>query len=163
MNQIDMFNGEEAYLRKMRENWKKNIEEKGGHCPCCERFGKVYKRKMNQHLALCLRWIYVHGEEDGWVDVQNKAPRWILKSKTYPLLEHWNLIESKENGSGVWKATDQGREFIHGYRAVPVAVHIYGNRLWGSEVEDIDFKNCFGKHFNFEEMMEAEFNWANIK
>ena len=163
MKQIDMFNSEEAYLRKMREDWNRSIEAKGGHCPCCTRFGKVYKIKMSQHLALCLRWIYVHGEEGGWVDVQNKAPRWMMKSKTYPLLEHWNLICSKEQRSGIWKATEKGREFTHGYRTVPAAVHIYDNRIWGFEATDTDFKGCFGKHFDFEEMMEGEFNWAKIK
>ena len=162
MNQIDMFNGEEAYLRKMRENWKKDIEAKGRRCSCCDRYGKVYRRPLSQHLALCLRWIYVQSEDNDWVDVQNTAPRWMMKSKAYPLLEHWNLIESKEHRSGIWKVTERGVNFIHGYLTVPAAVHIYDNRVWGFESENTDFRKCFGKHFNFEEMMEAEFNWAKI-
>lgn len=163
MKQIDMFDSQEAFIRSLKEEWKKEIEGKGGQCPCCEKFGKVYKMKMSQHLALCLRWIFIHGDADGWVDVQNSAPRWMMKSKTYPLLEHWNLIESKGHRSGVWKVTSRGIEFVHGYRTVPVAVHIYDNRIWGFEKSETDFKSCFGKHFDFEEMMEGEFNWAKIK
>ena len=163
MNQIDMFNSQEAFIQSLKEEWKKEIEGKGGFCPCCEKFGKVYKIKMSQHLALCLRWIFVHGATDGWVDVQNSAPRWMMKSKTYPLLEHWGLVAAKAQRSGIWKATERGIEFVLGHRTVPSAVHIYDNRIWGFEESEVLFKQCFGKHFDFEEMMNEQFNWAKIK
>jgi len=93
IDQFDMFDGEGAFLGKMRHHWNKAIEGEGAFCPCCGKWGKVYKTKMSQHLALCLRWISTHGDSDGWADVQNTAPRFMLKSKTYTLLEHWDLIE----------------------------------------------------------------------
>lgn len=161
--QMDMFSDEGMFLAKMRNAWNKAIEADGGFCPCCGKWGKVYKTKLSQHLALCLRWIAINGDDDGWVDVQNKAPRWILKSKTYPLLEHWGLIDSQSKRSGVWRATLRGWDFINGLAQVPSAVHIYDNRVWGFESEEVSFRGCFGKHFDFDEMMSDQFNWASIK
>lgn len=161
--QFDMFEGEGHFLAKMRSNWSKSIEGDGSHCPCCGKWGKVYKTKLSQHLALCLRWIAISADEEGWVDVQNTAPRWMLKSKTYNLLEHWGLIDSKSHRSGIWRATLRGWDFINGLSTVPAAVHIYDNKVWGFDSEETSFHGCFGKHFDFDEMMSEQFSWANIK
>lgn len=161
--QFDMFDNEGAWLAKMRHNWNSWIEADGSFCPCCGKWGKVYKIKLSQHLALCLRWMLVHGDENGWVDVQNRAPRWMLKSKTYPLLEHWDLVESQAKRSGIWRATRKGQDFISGSITMPSAVHIYDNKVWGFESQDVSFRGCFGKHFDFDEMMSAQFRWADLK
>lgn len=164
IDQFDMFDGEGAFLAKMRHNWNKAIEAEGAFCPCCGKWGKVYKTKLSQHLALCLRWMFVHGDEaDGWVDVQNKGPRWMLKSKTYPLLEHWDLIESKATRSGIWRVTLKGQDFVQGLINLPNAVHIYDNKVWGFEADEVSFRQCFGNHFDFDEMMSSQFKWANIQ
>ncbi len=73
------------------------------------------------------------------------------------------LIESKSQRSGSWRATLRGWDFINGLVAVPSAVHIYDNKVWGFEDEEVTFRDCFGKHFDFDEMMSEQFNWANIK
>ena len=161
--QFDLFEGEGMFLAKMRNNWNKSIESDGSFCPCCGKWGKVYKRKLDQHLALCLKWISRQGDEDGWVDVQNKGPRWMLKSKTYPLLEHWQMIESQSKRSGVWRVTLRGQDFLAGHTSVPAAVHIYDNRVWGFEAEEVSFRGCFGRQFDFDEMMSEQFNWANLR
>lgn len=161
--QVEMFESESVWLAKMRSTWNKSIEGEGAFCPCCGKWGKVYKTKLSQHLALCLRWIAVNGDDDGWIDVQAKGPRWMLKSKTYSLLEHWGLVESKAQRSGVWRATLKGWDFINGLVSVPSAVHIYDNKVWGFEEEETTFRGCFGVHFNFDEMMDEQFNWASLK
>jgi len=164
IDQFDMFEGEGSFLAKMRNNWNKSIEADGGFCPCCGKWGKVYKTKLSQHLALCLRWMYIHGDAvDGWVDVQNTAPRWMLKSKTYPLLEHWDLIESKSTRSGIWRVTLRGQDFLNGLINLPSAVHIYDNKVWGFDAEEVSFRGCFGTHFDFDEMMSDQFKWANLQ
>jgi len=162
--QFDMFGDESAWLNKLRTNWSKAIEGGGAICPCCDRNGKVYRARLHQTMALALRWIAVNKEDDdGWVNVQNKGPRWMLKGKNYCLLEHWGLIESKSNRSGVWRATPKALEFIDGTITMPSAVYIYDNRVWGFDDEETSFRSCFGKYFDFDEMMSAQFKWANIK
>jgi len=161
MMSAELFAEEAVYLERMRTSWNQTIEGEGGHCPCCGKWGKVYKTKLSQHLALCLKWIIDHG--DAWVDVQNEAPRWMLKSKTYPLLEHWALIESRGTRSGIWTATQRGRDFVSGYESMPEAVYIYDNRRWGFSEAEVNFRQCFGKHFDFDELMSAQFNWAKLR
>jgi len=163
MSQLEMFDNEGEWLKKLRTNWGTAIEADGGFCPCCGKWGKVYKVKLSQHLALCLRWMYLRGDDDGWVDVQNSAPRWMLKSKTYPLLQHWKFLEPKSRRSGVWRITPEGTDFVRGLITAPSAVHIYDNSIWGYEDEDTSFRGCFDKHFDFDEMMSDQFNWANIR
>ena len=149
-------------LEIARETWRNAIEGDGAYCPCCDKWGKVYKMKLSQHLALCLRWIATHGDEDGWVDVQNSAPRWILKSKTYNLLVHWGLIQGRDKRSGVWRATPRGRDFINANCTMPAAVYIYNNQVWGVDATQTSFRGCFGKHFNFDEMMSTQFRWSEV-
>jgi acyl CoA:acetate/3-ketoacid CoA transferase len=50
-----------------------------------------------------------------------------------------------------------------GANMMPAAVYIYDNKVWGFEQEETTFAGCFGKHFDFDEMMSEQFNWANIK
>lgn len=152
------------YLEGVREEWVATIEGKGGTCPCCDRWGKVNKLSLSQHLALCLRWIYLNGDknDDGWVHVQNKAPRWMLKSKTYSTLEHWGLIEGMEKRSGVWRATPKGIAFQNSSIMVPASVYIYNKKVWGIDSVETSFQGCFGKHFNFDEMMSERFDWSNV-
>jgi hypothetical protein len=163
MMSAELFAEEAEYLERLRTSWNQTIEGEGGHCPCCGKWGKVYKTKLNQHLALCLKWIVDHAGDDGWVDVQNRAPRWMLKSKTYPLLEHWTLIESRATRSGIWAATARGRDFVKGNAYMPEAVYIYDNRRWGFAEKEVNFRQCFGKHFDFDELMSAQFNWAKLR
>lgn len=160
--QMEMFSDDGIFLAKLRSNWSKTIEEDGGHCPCCGKWGKVYKTKLSQHLALCLKWIASHEGEDGWADVQNNGPRWMLKSKTYPLLEHWKMIEYKERRSGCWRVTTQGHEFLRGRLMVPASVLIYDNRIWGVDNESVSFRDCFGRHFDFDALMSDPIDWANV-
>ena len=163
MTQMDMFGNEGAWLERMRRNWRMAIEGDGGIGPCCDRSGKVYRFKLNQTHALSLRWIQIHGDQDGWVDVQNKAPRWILKGKNYSMLTHWGLLESKGNRSGVWRVTKKAEDWIAGRMGIPESVFIYDNRVWGESDEQTPFRGCIGKHFDFDEIMSSQFNWANLK
>ena len=163
MNQKDMFSDDDSFLNKLKEQWETAIMGDGGNCPCCGKWGKVYKYKLSQHLALALRWIVVHGKENGWVHVQNTAPRWMLKSKTYPLLAHWKLIEHQSNRSGIWRATYIGTMFSEGQINQPSAVYIYDNDIWGFDSAEVSFRGCFGDHFDFDEMMSTRFDWSKVK
>lgn len=161
MQQEFFDDNDSLYIAKKK--WQDTIGGKGGHCPCCGKWGKVNKYKLSQALALALKWIVDHGHpQTGWVDVQNKAPRWMLKSKTYPLLAHWNLIESGGKRSGVWKANAAGVAFASGLGSIPSAVYTYDNTVWAYDKEQTSFRGCFGRHFDFDEMMSTRFDWSNV-
>jgi hypothetical protein len=158
MKQLSMF--DESPMAEMKDKWRKTIEGDGGFCPCCGKWGKIYKYKLSQHLALALRWIMVHGDEEGWVDVQKKGPRWMLRAKTYPLLVHWQMIEGAAKRSGIWRVTQKGREFATGQTSAAAAVWVYDNTIY--EVSDslTSYRGCFGKHFDFDELMSDRYDWT---
>lgn len=149
-------------LVDLRKRWKDTISDDGGCCPVCGRWGKVYRYRLTQTLALSLKWIADHGDEDGWTDVQKTGPRWMLRSKTYPLLTHWRMIESRDFRSGIWRVNEYGRRFINGADQAHRAVFVYDDRVMGVEEERVTFRACFGVKFNFDELMSANFNWANL-
>lgn len=149
-------------VQSLKEQWTETIAGKGGCCPVCDRFGKVYKYKMSQSLAQSLKWIVDNGGTNGWVHVQQNAPRWMMRSKTYPLLEHWGLIESQGGRSGVWRATQAGRDFVVGGRLAPSAVYVYDDKLMAVDASHTTFTGCFDVNFNFEELMAATLNEAEL-
>lgn len=150
------------HLRKMQDEWDATIAGEGGCCPVCGKFGKVYKYKLSQSLALALKWIGDHGADDGWVDVQTKGPRWMLRSKTYPLLSHWGFIEAQAARSGIWRLTEEGRDFLAGFEVAPCAVYVYDNKVMALDAENITFRGCFGLRFDFDELMSDHFKWADV-
>lgn len=157
---MDLF--DDAHLRQLKEDWEETICGDGGFCPVCGKFGKVYRYKLSQALVLALKWIADHGQEEGWVDVQTTGPRWMLRSKTYPLLAHWKMIEAQNSRSGVWRVAKPGKDFIGGSVLVPKAVFVYDNRVLALDAETTSFRGCFGVKFDFEELMSTNFNWANV-
>lgn len=150
------------HLKNLQDEWDRTITGEGGCCPVCGKFGKVYKYKLSQALGLALKWIKDHAGEDGWVDVQTRGPRWMIRSKTYPLLAHWQFIESKNARSGVWRVTDLGRDFLSGFEVAPRAVYVYDNKVMALDAENISYRGCFGVRFDFDELMSDQFNWANV-
>ena len=87
----------------------------------------------------------------------------MLKSKTYSFLKHWDVVESKGHRSGIWRATDKGKDFVLGLIKLPSAVYVYDDTVFGFEAEEVSFRGCFGKHFDFDEMMSSQFIWANLR
>ena len=149
-------------LQKLKREWQETIEGDGGCCPVCGKFGKVYKINLSQALALSLKWIADNGGEDGWVDVQTKGPRWMLRAKTYALLVHWGFIESQSPRSGIWRANAKGRAFLGLEVVAPKAVYIYDNHVMALDAEGTSFRGCFGVKFDFDELRSSNFNWANV-
>jgi hypothetical protein len=59
--------------------------------------------------------------------------------------------------------TYRGVEFVYGGLELPEAVYIYDNKRWGFDEKMVQFRQCFGRHFDFDELMSAQFNWAKLK
>jgi hypothetical protein len=163
MSQLSIFDIEmRDYLDELKKSWVETIENDGGNCPCCERWGKVNVFKLTEALAASLMWMYKHRNEDDTVDVQNKAPRWILKAKTYPLLKHWGLIESVSPRSGIWEVTTKGKDFLFGFNKLPDRVFIYNNEVFSFGKKETDYRGCLGVKFSFEDMMSERFSWTKL-
>lgn len=168
--QIDLFSSPEKYLAKLRQQWRDTIENDGGHCPCCDRWGKVSPQGMSETMALGLLWIArAKTDEYGWVDVPKSAPRWMLRGKTYTTMARWALVEkggrddTTKKSDGLWRVTEKGWAFLRGEIAIPQKVYSYNNTVEGYSEKVVYFRDCFGKHFDYETVMADNFNLNAIK
>ena len=137
--------------------------EDGAVCPVCDRFGKVYTRKLNSGMVATLCWIvqvYLDNKEEEWIDVAQDAPRFVLKNREFGRLVHWGLIIPKRNmedktkrDSGLWKPTVLGIKFATRKDAVPKEVKIWKNELIWTSDERIDVLTALNNKFDYEELM----------
>jgi hypothetical protein len=84
-------------LKDARDLFFKEIETPAGTtCPCCDRYAKLYKRKLNTGMVRTLVWLYMRNAKFGayaWIDVPRTAPRRTLNSAETGKLAHWGLAE----------------------------------------------------------------------
>lgn len=147
-------------LPPMPPAWTAAIEGDGAHCPCCHRWGKVYRRGLNASMARALMWL-VHQEarSDGWIHVPSGAPPWLLRSQQLPTLRLWDLVEGFSTGgsqlqsSGLWKPTQLGVAFANNRATVQKYVYVYNNAVRDTEGDQIFIGDALGSKYNYEEIM----------
>lgn len=154
-------------LEHLRHSWNKTIHGDGGKCPCCDRFGKVYSRTINETMAKSLEWLYKQNTTKGlreWIDVPNSAGKEILRTNQLSLLRWWDLVgrqtpsptDKKHKGkhSGMWRITLKGMDFVEGKAVVPYKVHTYAGEVVGQTDDNlITFEACRGTRFDYQETM----------
>ena len=97
---------------------------------------------------------YADVDADGWVDVPNTAPRWLVQSNQLPTLRWWGLVERKGNEgetktkhSGLWRPTSEGLDFVHHGTRVPKQVFTYNDTVQGYSTETVTIRDCFADNF----------------
>lgn len=153
----------EPTLTELQEDWHELIEHEGGICPVCQRFGKIYPRRINLKMARNLIWLHkacaVSEERGQWVDVPKIAPRNIISSNQHPTLKYWGLVErkpasnEKQKHSGIWRITALGIAFVEGKVSVPAKIYHYNDTLMGATAEQVFIHDCFKTHFDYQEVM----------
>jgi len=150
-------------MGRLRAIWRGTIESGGGHCPVCDRWGRVYSRPINRTMARSLMWLaYTKHDTYAWVDVANTAPRWVVQSNQLSTLRWWGLIERKPNEggnntkhSGVWRLTDKGFDFVHHSVPIPKHVFTYNDTVQGYGIGTVTFKDCFIDNFDYNAIMSS--------
>ena len=169
MKQLDFFG--EGAVEAIRKNWRDTIENEGGHCPCCDRWGKINSISITETMALSLLWLSRQPTDDlGFVKVTDTAPLWVARSRSYPALQHWGLIvkvsKSKDKNKrteGLWQVTAKGMAFLRNQISIPKKCFVYDKGIEGYSAEEVYFADCFGKQFVYAEVMADTFNLNNIK
>lgn len=152
-------------LATLKSSWRETIEHDGGHCPVCDRWGRIYGRNINETMARSLLWLVnAERDSDGWVDVPKTAPRWLVRSNQLPTLKWWGLVERRGNTeespnkfSGMWRPTELGCKFAAGQAQVPRKVFTYNNNVEGFGEEKIFIRECMGEIFDYQEVMSLNF------
>ena len=147
-------------LQALRNEWRLKIEGDGGHCPCCDRWGKIYRRGLNSAMARALIWLVKQPDRgDGWVHVPDNAPPWLLRSNQLCTLHLWGLITSfsaadtKLASSGLWQATAKGLAFAQNTHRVPKYAYVYNNTVFDFDGEDVSIIDCLGDKYNYHSLM----------
>ena len=126
MTQQEMFGGET--LAAARARVRKEMWEGGCRCPCCNRIVRVYRYRLNETMVDALAWLAAKTENDGWVDVPKFGKRRTVRSNQLGTLANWGVVEQKHNTdsrkrcSGIWRATEKGRQFLR--REISLSSHV---------------------------------------
>ena len=154
----------------LRKEWRTTIEGEGGHCPVCDRWGKIYTKRitktMVKRLAAMAR---VCGGKREWVYLPDITQAVGLAAYSVTALKHWGLVEQRvsetvldENNkpvlgdkktSGFWRVTQAGVSFLDGRTRVPKYLLVYNDTTIDSSQDSIGVQECMGEHFNYGEMM----------
>ena len=154
-----MTDDQHTFLDKLRFAWRVDIDGDGGHCPCCDRWGKIYPRSLNETMARSLLWLVNQSANDDWIDVPQRAPRWLVRSNQLPTLRWWGLVErldtedKTKKHSGFWRATESGVLFAQNRLQVPKKVYTYNAEVEGFSQELVTIKDCI-ENFDYSAVME---------
>lgn len=149
---------EQIFLDELRGMWRTAIEADGGHCPCCDRWGKIYPRSLNETMARSLVWLAHHSANGDWVDIPQRGPRWLVRSNQLPTLRWWGLVERLETDdktkkhSGFWRATEMGVMFAQNRFEVPKKVYTYNAEVESFSEEFVTIKDCV-ENFDYSAVM----------
>jgi hypothetical protein len=158
---LDLF--EQDFLNKLKTDYRKVLENAGGDCPCCGRFGKYNGYSITKTDAKALVWIFVNGDKDGWVHMPTASPREFMRAKSFTNLRYWGLIEDYPNdskevkGSGLWRVTNKAIRYIRGEMQLPKNAFVFDRTLMGFSEKQVYFSECFKDYFNLEEVMNSRF------
>jgi hypothetical protein len=152
-------------VKQLRGNWHATIEDEGGYCPVCSRWGKIYARALNRTMARSLLWLCKEALNNPWVDVPKMAPRWLVRSNQLPTLKAWGLVErapvdpkSKTKHSGMWRPTELGVQFALQQVTVPKKVYTYNDTVQSVSPEQVSLTDCFGDDFDYQATMNDMFS-----
>jgi len=157
-------------IEQAKEHWKHTIADDGGHCPVCNRWGKIYKRNINTTMAASLMWLASEKQENGWVDVPKRAPKWLLASNQLSTLKWWDLVErcpadeeSRTKFSGLWRPTEVGVAFSLGFITMPKSVYTYNDKVEDFGQDQIYIFECFAEYFDYKEVMLGRYSSLETK
>jgi hypothetical protein len=147
-------------------DWLRQHVRDGAVCPCCRQLAKIYRRKLNSSMARSLIWLVrAAGPTLDWVEVTQRAPRWLVRSRELSKLTYWGLVEkcpkdpastSGGRDSGAWRPTPDGVDFAMARTHLPAHALVYDNRVLRLDgAEQVDIRQALGKRFNYEELMRA--------
>lgn len=77
------------------------------------------------------------------------TPSYITRSRTFPKLRHWGLIEAGERGE--WRPTQRGVDFLEGRITVPKRVYVFNNEKRDESEEQVSARAAL-ESFDYKEM-----------
>lgn len=149
-------------LKQARE-FLQNALDDGVVCPCCDKFAKRYRRKLNSGVAAWLLvLVRLHRDTGDWVHTRDVIRDGIFRlssahgsGQAQSLLPHWGLVKGGSKGTGLWIPTDKGLEFALNKITVQRRVVTYNNICEGFDGDQISIHDALGDKFDYDELMAA--------
>jgi len=143
-------------LEEAQRNFEEGLD-KGTICPCCKRYAKVYKRKLNQRMALALIDIYLQLRRlrfGTYLHVNNMETAGAsLQNREFSKLRYWGLIKADLRRDGYWTITRKGIKFAQGGQTVPNHIVLRFSELLRFEGHLITIREALGEQFSLEELL----------
>lgn len=153
-------------LDEAREEFFEAAKGQGGRCPCCDRFGKIYKRKLHSSMAAVLILLY-RNQHLGYVHVHTLINASISPAVAaairgdFAKLRYWDLIQEgfdirdgDKKHNGTWRITETGVAFATGKIKVYEKIWLYNTQFLGvAGDKQIDIFDALGNRFSYRELM----------
>lgn len=154
-------------IKQARDYIASNRNE-GVYCPCCSKFVKAYRRKINATQAAALIWLVRMTEIAGrsFAHVPSEAPRTVVRSNQLSTLKHWGLVENvpgitgddgNTTESGAWKPTQLGIDFVYKNATVPSHVVIADDQTLNPDAgPQVNVITVLGNKFNYDTLINFQ-------
>ena len=141
-------------IAEAKQHLKDNFKT-GTVCPCCNKYVKAYKRKLNSGIARALILMHRLGAYNGkYIHVQNEFAKLKLRATTmdYAYAEKWKLIEDGDD-IGTWTLTTIGVQFVLGNKFLPDHCLVYNGSVYSWSKNLVNIKTALTKSFDYKELM----------
>jgi len=132
-------------LKRARAFVTENAHD-GVTCPCCDKYVKVYGRKLSQEMATFLLDLVIAYSKNSmdWVNTRDFIDSDVKASSDGAYLAHWGLVEKAENKTGLYKPTALGLSFAMGQSSVPARLFLYNNAVVDSDDHLVSIRDAAG-------------------
>tara|TARA_R110000787_G_scaffold153516_3_gene267413 strand:- start:7517 stop:7972 length:456 start_codon:yes stop_codon:yes gene_type:complete len=135
----------------LRDNFKT-----GAVCPCCDKYVKAYKRKLNSGIARSLIIMHKLGAVNGkYIHVQNEFAKLKLRATTmdYAYAEKWSLIKDGDD-IGTWTLTTKGASFVSNQSLLPDYCLVYNGNVYSWSDNFINIDTALSTKYDYDDMMD---------
>ncbi len=149
--------------------WLRDRVDKGAPCPCCTRFTRIYRRKLNSSMAAALVHLARRTERGEFVHIFDFAQEHGFQHSDVPTLRFWGFLEAScaapgdpphersagAKEAGVWAITEAGRAFVTRGIPAPMRMHLFAGRLLGASDATTTIRQALGDKFDYDELMST--------
>lgn len=133
---------------------------KGIVCPCCNRFAKIYSRKLNNAMAIGLAMFYDKTTSSGqvWIHMERFFKGENCKATIrgdFTKLRYWELIELNSEKAGFYRITQKGIDFLNNKIKIPKSALIYNDEVLGFSEKQVSVNDVVKEFFDFEVLMKS--------
>lgn len=142
-------------LEEAQDEFFDNLVE-GIKCPCCDRWGKVYRWSLYPNAAALICRMVAESGAGQFVETKTIIERGLSRRTEG---RHWGLIEQESElradggRTGWWRVTPLGERFVSGESTIPKYAWVYDKKVIHLGGPEITLPEALKGKFDYNEMM----------